>query len=205
MGPGDDTTKYSGITFVGIDVDDDNELNLDGSEYAACPTGLRFPHIAQGAEDPVLGTGSTVTARLTLVPCTQNFEDRFIPRVSVSVTSYNEVEAFTSGQFEFDCWFDSELDAVSLGNPDLFASTVGAFKQSILTPSPVCVGGDRNGLPCNPQNPNCPNGGSCTGVVGILGVLETTHNSGAAVSRSAQTLHSSGDDAPGAVITTVAN
>jgi hypothetical protein len=204
VGPVNDVTKYNGIAILGNAPNSDNVLNLDGQEYNACPEELQFPHIAQGAEDPVFGAGSSVSDRLTLVPCTQNFESSTPPRVSVSVRSCDELESCLSGDFTFQCWYDSTLDQIA-GNPFATLAVQGPFKYSTLTPNPVCVGGENPGNPCNPSapNPGCGSG-TCDGFVGLLGVLETTRSDGlGGKARSAQNLHATGA-VPGASITLIA-
>jgi hypothetical protein len=203
LGPVGDVTKYNAIAILGDNgpnaAPNQNVLSLDGQGYSSCPAQLEFPHIAQGAEDPVFGAGSSVSDRLTLVPCAQNFENGVPTTVSVSVLSCDELETCLSGNFSFQCWFDSTLDQIAGGPFGSFA-VQGPFKYSILTPNPVCVGGANAGQPCNPDAPNCGTG-TCDGTVGLLGVLETARDNGVGgTARSAQNLHEAGE-APGATIT----
>jgi hypothetical protein len=204
-GPGEDVSKYNGIAFLGDAPNEDTELLLDNSEYAACPTGLQFPHLAQAAQDPILGGGSIATGRLTLTPCTQNFEEGDPTTVSVNVRSCDELEVCLSGDILFDCWFDRTLDLADPGNAGLFQSDFGFYKYSRLTPNPVCNGGPIDGTPCNPISglPDCGSG-TCDRFVGLLGVYESTHTDSSANStRSLQNLHSTGEDGGDAVITLV--
>jgi hypothetical protein len=157
-------------------------------------------------EDPFLGAGSGVVGRLALVPCTHDLENGIPSTVSVSVFSYDEFEDRLSGNINFICRFDEDLDSAAIvgdmGNP--FAPTGGQFgtwKYSVLEPNPVCEGGSRNRLPCT-VDADCPNG-ECTGEVGLLGVFEQAHAIDDSVTRSSQNLHTLGE-APGSVITTVA-
>ncbi|MFI5397151.1 MAG: hypothetical protein ACHQ9S_16560 [Candidatus Binatia bacterium] len=71
----DDQSKYNGIAFLGGAANDgDNVLNLDSSEYNACPAGSRVDFIASDAEDPVidsLGNAGrcSLAGVLTATPC----------------------------------------------------------------------------------------------------------------------------------------
>jgi hypothetical protein len=207
VGPEGDSSKHNAIGILGIEVDGDNVLNLDGVEYNSCPDQLVFTHFAEGVEDPFLGDGSVVTGRLALVPCTHDLENGIPSQVSVSVLSFDEFEDRLSGNINFICRFDEDLSSTAIAGPDgnPFAPTggsvFGTWKYSILEPNPVCEGGSRNRLPCT-VDADCPNG-TCTGEVGLLGVLEQAHGSDSgAVTRSSQNLHTMGEQ-PGSVITTV--
>jgi hypothetical protein len=206
VGPDGDSSKHNAIGILGVNVDGDNVLNLDGQEYQSCPDQLVFTHFAQGVEDPFLGAGSEVIGRIALVPCTHDLENGIPSTVSVSVLSFDEFVDGLSGNINFTCRFDEDLDSPAiLGDSNPFAPTGGAifgtWKYSILEPNPVCVGGSRNRLPCT-VDADCPNG-ECTGEVGLLGVLEQAHaNDVGGVTRSSQNLHTLGE-APGSVITTV--
>jgi len=205
LGPGGDVSKYNGVAFLGKNPNTDDVLRLDGTEYSTCPSILVFNHIAEGAEDPILGAGSSVSQRLTLVPCNQNLRDRLPSRVAVSVRSCDELEVCLSGSFEVDCWFDAALsDSLQIpNNPFGVFATFGPFKYSQLQPRPVCVGGQNAGQPCNPQAPDPGCGtGTCTGIVGLVGVGEATHSSNGGAGRAGYNLHAfpgascSGDDCP---------
>ncbi len=200
LGPDGDVAKYNSINVIGIDVQQDPVLALDNAEYNACPEELVFTHVADGAEDPNLGPGSSVTSRLTLVPCTQDFENGVPARVSATVAVCNEFEECLSGDpLNFDCWYDADLSGVVFQ-----ADTFGPFKYTKIRPSPVCVGGLNPGAPCSPglPDPGCT-GGTCDGVVGLLGVLQSTHTAaGGAQATGVQSLHTRGS-VPGAAITLV--
>ncbi len=204
LGAGTDSSKYNAIAVAGIDVSDDSTLNLDDAEYSACPSELAFPHFAQAAEDPVLGPGSEVVSRLSLVPCTHDFENQVPAQVGLRVFSYDEFEDQISGNINFTCRLDADLDdplQIS-GNP--FAPTGGIFgtwKYSKLLANNVCRGGRNPGAVCSSDTP-C-NGGTCDGVVGVVGILESAYvSSGGATSSAAQNLHVLATD-PGAQIETV--
>jgi hypothetical protein len=62
-GPGGSLSKYNGIAFLGdtgAGNDHDNDLNLNGTEYNACPAASRVNFVAPGAPDPIIaGLGIT--------------------------------------------------------------------------------------------------------------------------------------------------
>src|SRR5262249_45625304 len=74
LGPAGDVSKYDAITLQATNVNSDNVLNLDDVEYSACPRELIFNVIADEAQDPALGAGSSVSNHLTLVSCREDFE-----------------------------------------------------------------------------------------------------------------------------------
>jgi len=205
LGPDADSSKYNAIAVLGLDVDEDQTLNLDDVEYSACPSTVAFTHFAQGTEDPFLGSGSEVVSRLSLVPCTHDFENQVPAQVGLSVFSYDEFEDALSGNINFTCRFDADLDdplQIS-GNP--FAPTggmvFGTWKYSRLVASNVCTGGLNPGAVCSSDR-QC-NMGSCNGVVGVVGILESAHvDDSSNAARSAQNLHVLATT-PGAQIETV--
>lgn len=205
LGPGADSSKYNAIAVAGIDVNDDSQLNLDDAEYSACPSEVAFTHFAQAVEDPLLGPGSEVVSRLSLVPCTHDFENQVPAQVGLRVFSYDEFEDQLSGNINFTCRFDAALDDPLQISGDPFASTGGIFgtwKYSRLVANNVCTGGLNAGAICS-SDTQCIGGGTCDGVVGVVGILESAHvRQDGATSSSAQNLHVL-ETAPGAQIETV--
>lgn len=201
VGPENDISKYNAIAILGNSVDSNNELLLNNTEYNACPENLQFNHIAEGAEAPVFGPGSSVEGRLTLIPCTQNLQTQVPTSVRVAVQSCDELEFCTSGNPRLvNCW-----DNFEMSEEPAFQSSAsfGPFKYATLTPQPICNGGAFANQPCQPADPNsCGASGTCDGVAGLLGVLETTFRDGGGGSaRAAENLHTGKFDTPGAVIT----
>lgn len=205
LGPDGDSSKYNAVGVAGIDVQEDPNLALDEVEYDSCPSVLGFTHFAQGTEDPFLGDGSEVVSRLTLVPCSHDFENGIPANVGVRIFSYDEFEGQLSGNITFTCRFDADLDDPLQISGDPFAPTGGIFgtwKYSRLEANSVCVGGSNRGAVCS-SDAQCTGGGTCDGVVGLVGILESGHVRGdGAVTRSAQNLHVL-ESAPGASIETV--
>jgi hypothetical protein len=74
-GPGADLAKYNGIAFqspANAVNSQDNDLNLDGVEYNACPATSRVNLVAAGAPDPIIsGLGNAgVCINDSATPCT---------------------------------------------------------------------------------------------------------------------------------------
>jgi hypothetical protein len=204
IGPDGDVSKYNSLNVPGIGGTDGQLLALDDVAYGACPQALEFTHIGQGAEDPLLGPGSNVSNRLTLIPCTHDFENQIPANVGLSIQSCDEFEDCFSGIINFQCWFDADLDdPIQVpSSPFGLINNFGPFKYARLTPGPVCTGGARAGQPCDPTatGPVCGGGGSCNGVVGLLGVMEATHTAASGASaRGAYNLTTRGS-VPGATI-----
>jgi hypothetical protein len=206
IGPDTDSSKYNAIGVAGLDVQEDPNLALDDTEYASCPNALGFTHFAQGVEDPFLGPGSAVVSRLTLVPCSHDFENGIPANVGVTIFSFDEFEGRISGNINFTCRFDADLDDALQVSGDPFGPTggplFGTWKYSRLEVSHVCTGGRNRGAVCS-SDMQCLGGGTCDGVVGLVGVLESAHvRDDGAVTRSAQNLHAL-ESEPGASIETV--
>ncbi|MFQ5667066.1 MAG: hypothetical protein ACE5I7_11615 [Candidatus Binatia bacterium] len=114
-----DVSKYNAVGILGNpDVQPANPLLLDGNEYQACPEKLILNHFATGAADPVaaaLGgavTSSSVATELTLVPCSEDFENQIPTTVTVQYLIYNELEQRFSGSTTVTCFLSTELTAI---------------------------------------------------------------------------------------------
>jgi hypothetical protein len=100
---GFDTNTGDGVLCIGGDVSD---ACPRGAEYAACPDTWMLDHPLVGSEDPVVaqadcGEGtctSSVSANLTVVPCSEDFEHQSPPPVLLSFLVTNEFEQ----TFSFD-------------------------------------------------------------------------------------------------------
>ncbi len=193
-GPVQDVSKYNAITIPAIEVNPDNILQLDDVEYSACPKDLRFSFISDGAEDPVLGVGSQVFNRLTLVPCTEDFETVVPTNVPVVARIFDEFEVPLSASFTVNCWLDQRLSDISA----VFGNIGSTFKWASLVPAGVCVGGPAPGTACR-TDADC-DGTQCR-ALGILGVNEHTHTNAAGNSGRAMDELQICGSAPGAVIT----
>ena len=112
------------------------QLLLDGKQYAACPSALHVTHYAQGAKD--FADSSTVTGELTVVPCTENFNDIPLPdppgdlgRVVAQLRAHDEYENEPlSYSVPFHCWYN-----FSLGETEAYdASFIGPYVKTRVLP-----------------------------------------------------------------------
>ncbi len=95
-----------------------NELRLDNAvfndgEYNACPNTYLLDHFVDGTNDPVLddlnefwcdGDDCPIRTYLTLVPCTQDFENAQPSSVTVQFVIVNELEQIFSASTTVNCW-----------------------------------------------------------------------------------------------------
>jgi len=95
-----------------------NELRLDNSpnnfgEYNACPNTTLLDHFVDGANDPVIEQHNNiwcaddecpVRTYLTLVPCSQDFENQQFSSVTVQFSIVNEFEEIFSASTTVACW-----------------------------------------------------------------------------------------------------
>jgi hypothetical protein len=129
--PDGDASKYNAIGVLGLNTtlntnDGDTTLCLGGgisetcpagAEYNACPQTLILNHFAENATDPVVdlldNVDSSVTTELTLVPCTEDFEDQLPASVVVQFVLYNEFEEQFSTSTTVTCWANFRLNDVA--------------------------------------------------------------------------------------------
>ena len=86
---------------------------LLGAEYDACPAEwiLSFP--ADGAEDAQLGAGSSLTTRLTIIPCTQDLNGGTGSSVAIHVVVVNAFGSRFTAEMSATCWADLALGNVA--------------------------------------------------------------------------------------------
>ncbi len=116
----------------------DNELVLDGDEYAQCDTVHRVDFIPDDSPglDPVLGETSSVVTNVTVLPCDLDFSRRAPTSVVLNATLWNEFEVQTSGpDTSFSCWASFSIDPASL-NP---ATTFATVEYSASSPVVMVV------------------------------------------------------------------
>ena len=109
-----DVSKYNAIGIVGNpNVAPTNPLQLDGNTYDACPAKLILNHSATLAADPVVeestGDPSETFTQLTLVPCSEDFENQKATSVTVQFLVYNEFEERFSASTTVTCYLNIEL------------------------------------------------------------------------------------------------
>lgn len=152
-----EVSKYNAVGVLGLNTDQnsndsDNVLCLgggvsescpNGAEYNACPQTVILNHFAENATDPVieaLGNGqngnSSVSTELTLVPCTEDFENQAIPSVVVSFLIINELEQQFSTSTTVTCWGNFKLNTIGpVGRIFEFDQLGSRFAQTRMFPA----------------------------------------------------------------------
>lgn len=100
----------------------DNTATNDG-EYNSCPASILLNHFADGLQSPVVEElrdsdceGSCpIRTELTLIPCSQDFENLVPSQVRISVDVTNEFEERASASFLVDCWYNQRLADIDSG------------------------------------------------------------------------------------------
>jgi hypothetical protein len=186
-----DASKYNAIGVMGLNTNSnvnnsDNTLCLGGgvtpscptgAEYNACPETLIVNHFAAGnkftagASDPVINefaSDSEVNTEVTIVPCTEDFENQVFGTAVVQFDIYNEFEDrySTSTPLAY-CWANLNLGTVSAVFTQALLGT--RFAQTRM-------------YSADPAQ------------AGILGVVEEFHSvTGGNTTRDALNLHGEGD------------
>jgi len=129
--PDGDVSKYNAVGILGLNTatnsnDGDTFLCLGnapadvcpgGAEYNACPQTLVLNGFAEGASDPVVeafGNGpSAVFTELSLVPCSQDYENQAPASVVVQFKIINEFEELFSASTTVTCWSSFRLSQVA--------------------------------------------------------------------------------------------
>jgi len=155
-----DVAKYNAIGILGNpDKQPTNPLLLDGVNYAACPAKLTLNNFS---------TNSATTTELTLVPCSEDFENQVAGQVTVQFLVTNEFEERFSTSTTVSCYLSTELTKID-----------SVFSELVLG-SPVAQ---------TEITPAANNGG----VIGVS-MLRVVHEGAAA--RAAYNLHTQGDLIP---------
>lgn len=188
-----DASKYNALGLTGLNTDtnsNDGDLTLCigggprpgcpvGAEYNGCPETVIVNHFAEGATFPAVPRGQIPNSRagteVTLVPCTQDFENQVPGSVVVQFKVINEFENLFSASTTVTCWSNLRLSQVSrIFDAAVLGSRVA---QTRMTPG-------------GPEQP------------GFIGVSEEFFTDGATgLSRAALNLHVEGERARGDVIT----
>lgn len=129
--PEGDASKYNAVGILGLNTgissnDEDAFLCLgnappevcpNGAEYNACPQTLVVNTFAEGATNPAVeafGNGpSRVFTELSLVPCSQDFENQVPASVVVQFKIINEFEELFSASTTVTCWSSFRLSEVA--------------------------------------------------------------------------------------------
>lgn len=188
-----DVSKYNAVGLVGLNTDtnsNDGDLTLCigggprpgcpvGAEYNGCPDTVIVNHFAEGATLPAVPSAqipnSRVGTEVTLVPCTQDFENQVPGSVVVQFKVINEFENLFSASTTVTCWSNLRLSDVSR-----------IFDVAVL--------GSRVG-----QTRMTPGGAEQPGFIGVSEEFFTDGLTG--LSRAALNLHVEGERAGGDVMT----
>ena len=144
--PGD-VSKYNAVGVIGLDSNDSNTVLClgggvsakcpFGAEYQGCPDVVLLSHFAENTSNPMLeefGQGrSNVNTEITIVPCTQDYENQLPSRVTIQFRIVNEFEEPFSTSTTVECWGNWSLQDV---NPVLTVGSLGTrFIQTFLRPA----------------------------------------------------------------------
>jgi len=131
--PAGDASKYNASGILGYNTaansnDGDPTLCIGGGVRPGCPTGAEYngcpatvllDHFAEGATNPVIqelspGIGSSVQSELTIVPCTQDFENANPAPFTVQFVLTNEFEERLSASTTVTCWANFRLSDIDV-------------------------------------------------------------------------------------------
>lgn len=123
-----DVSKYSAVGILAnpdlANAEPSRELRLDNTEandgeYNSCPNTLLFNHFTDGAPDLAVANvhpdlcsdngldefnSCPIRTELTLVPCSQDFENQIPSSVTVQFAIFNEFEQEFSASTSVECW-----------------------------------------------------------------------------------------------------
>jgi hypothetical protein len=119
-----DVAKYNAIGVLGLEtLNSDPILCLGGdeptdecplgAEYNGCPDTWILNHAVEGAEDIVLGEGSSIDTSIYVVPCEQNFEEQAPTSVIIQFAVTDEFESTFSASTTVTCWAELLLSDIS--------------------------------------------------------------------------------------------
>jgi len=173
-----------GYNAIGIQAsgpnDGDNTLVIGGAtaEYNACPAVLLVDHFFDGAEEPSAAE-DTVTSRVTLVACSEDFLTQTQVTSTVQFLVYNEFEQRFSTSRKATCITDFGLSDIDTrpGTNDDAQSIFNVAVEGTLTGQTIMRGVDD-------RSPNHGNG--------ILAIAEEFHSSGERVHSAAFAAHQRG-------------
>jgi len=146
--PANGVSKYNAIGIQacgpggcggsGVQVNDDNVLELNNVEYAACPGGLLVNFAAENGEDLAIGPAnppSVVSTNLTLIPCGMDFENLNPASTLLTFDLRNEFESPGSvGEVPLTCWFSKDLGDPLFGNQTTIGGLGSFFGSGVLRP-----------------------------------------------------------------------
>jgi hypothetical protein len=120
-----DVPDEDGVLCLGGDV---SESCPNGAEYNGCPNVWILNHFAEGALDPIAhaagATANSVSTELTVVPCTEDLENKNPTTVVIQFIVTNEFETSFSASTSVTCWANERLGDINFGT---------AFNRTSLT------------------------------------------------------------------------
>ncbi len=163
-----DVSKYNAIGILGNpDAQPTNPLLLDGNNYAPCPAKLIVNNFST--------VPGTTTTELTLVPCSEDFENQVTSPVTVQFLVTNEFEEHFSASTTVNCYLSTELTTIDSPN----APTNSVFSSQVL-----------GSLVAQTEITPVVNNGA------VVGVSELRVIGDGAAARAAHNLHTQGDLIP---------
>lgn len=159
-GPDANVATYNGVALTGQTSASDHNLtlDLDNSEYAACPAGARMNFITPGHTDPVieqLGTNgrcsvttnqgcgngalcptgetcntglSSVVTNITVLPCNLDFAGGSASVLPLTLDGFDDAEQHLSGDTTIACW-----GTFPLAQPTISPGNLGQFATVEIT------------------------------------------------------------------------
>ncbi len=133
-----DTARYGALAFpANADVLPMDVLNLNDTEYAACPATWSLNHAVDGSFDPLVGDTSSISNRLTIVPCAIALGGA-PTSVNLDFSLQDELGQTFATATTVSCWADLSLSAIDSGFT--FANRGGAFyARTIVSADPGVV------------------------------------------------------------------
>ncbi len=178
-----DGADYNAIGIPGIDVDADRFLDLDGVEYAQCPSAYHLNFVVNGpagaiALGPMLsqGLGDSVavsSTSLTVVPCNFDFGNLIPARVSIGFDPIvDEFEDTGSqGYGQVICWENIQLDGAgfelssTFGTARVNGTSAGGPAPFVAVANVLQVGGMSGGSGVATTNLHAVRGALATGQI----------------------------------------
>ncbi len=178
-----DTARYNA---VGIEANPDsqpsNPLVLDGDMYHACPAKIWVNHLAEFSAEPAFqaqGITNRVNTELTLIPCSEDFENQLPKRVTIQFLVYNQYEQRFSASTTVTGFLSTNLSAIdSITNPgqSVFSTDVLGSVAAMTEITPVVDASGESG--------------------GLIGVARRVVTAGSAATTAFYSLHTTGDLIP---------
>lgn len=124
-----------------------------------------------------------VRAELTLVPCTENFENRLPLSFMAQFLVFDEQEYYVSASDPVTCWYNSGLSDIGMQGVAFSASRGAFLRTTVTTGGLICIAGANLGLGCSDDD-DCGTaalGGVCGPTPGLLGVVEEFYDTDASI------------------------